>query len=184
MPARRRSAQLGTVLVSLLLAAGCGDTQPAALKPMKPDVPANLCATLPEATRAGLLSNSSSDDTGDPTAACSLRSADGASPQVVAVVTWLQTDDEDDADQVLGSQCRSIDQTEYKLQPTFEPAGARKGCAASGRISGADSATLAAASGVEVVTVRLSQKPAGSTPVLARGQQMLEGVISSLAPSS
>jgi hypothetical protein len=184
MPARRRSAQLGTLLATLLLAAACGSTEPAPLKAMKPVVPADLCATLPAATRQGLIANSNSDPTGNPTAACSLRSPDAASPQVRAVVTWLQTDTEESADSVLDSQCRAIDRLQFHEQAGFQVAGARKACAANGKLDGADSTTLAAVSGVEVVTVRLSSSPPAGVPVLGRGQQMLEGVLSSLAAGS
>lgn len=185
MPARRRSAQLGTLLATLLLAAGCGSaSQPEPLKAMAPDAPADLCATLPDASRTGLITNSNTDDTGNPTAACSLRSSSGAATEVRAVVTWVQANDDISADEIWGSQCRAIDRTVFHEQSGFAAKGADKSCAASGKIEGADSATLAGVAGRQVVTVRLSSKPAATTPALARGQQMLEGVLSSLAGSS
>jgi len=183
MPARRRSAQLGTLLATLLLAAGCGATEPEPLQAMKPEVTADLCATVPAAVRAGLIGDSSTDATGNPTAACSLRSPDAASTQVQAVVTWLQTTDEESADEVWDSQCRAIDRQQYREQ-SVRAGGADDACAASGNIDGADSATLAAVSGRQVVTVRLSAMPPGKAPVIARAQVMLEGVLSSVAGDS
>jgi len=176
-----RRACLGVVMSTLLVASGCGgESEPEPLKAMEPEVPADLCATVPDALKAGLVANSNTDTTGDPTAACSLRSSPDARSEVRAVVTWLQVNDDVTAEQVLESQCRSIDRSEYKEQSGFAPEGADKGCAASGTVAGADSATMAAASGREVVTVRLSEKPAGAQPATARAQQMLEGVLSSM----
>ena len=125
-------ARLGLFAAGLLLLSGCGGSQPAALKPMEPEVPADLCATVPAAAKAGLVTNSDSDTTGNPTAACSLRSPDGSKAQVRAVVTWVQLDDDVTADDVLASQCRAIDRTEFKEQTGFAAQGADKACAASG----------------------------------------------------
>ena len=180
----RRSARLGTLMVTLLLAAGCGSAQPAPLKATKPEIPADLCATVPEAARAGLIADSDTDQTGNPTAACSLRSPTGAATEVRAVVTWLQTNDEDSANEVWSSQCRAIDRLQYRVQAGFRPAGADQACAGSGKVDGADSATLAAVKGLEIVTVRLSSLPPVGTPAMARAQQMLEGVLSSVTGSS
>jgi hypothetical protein len=184
MPARRRSAQLGTLLATLLLVCACGSTEPAPLKPMEPEVPADLCATVPAALRQGLISNSNTDATGNPTAACSLRSPDAADPQVRAVVTWVQTNDDTTANDVWGSQCRAIDRRAFTEKAGFQAAGADKACAASGKVDGADSATLAAVSNREIVTVRLSSLPAGKPPAIARGKAMLEGVLGSVAGGS
>lgn len=184
MPTPRLSAPFGTLLATLLLAAGCGSTEPEPLTSMPPEVPADLCATIPGAARQGLLTNSSTDETGNPTAACSLRSPDSAATEVRAVVTWLQTSDEYSADEVLDSQCRAIDRTRFAEQRGFQAAGAEKACAASGRVDGADSATIAAGNGLEVVTVRVAALPPGGAPALARAQQILEGVLSSLAGDS
>jgi hypothetical protein len=181
MPLRRRYAQAGTLLATVLLASGCGTTEPAPLEVAEPEVPADLCATVPAAVRAGLIAASNSDPTGNPTAACSLHSSDGAATEVRAVITWLQSNDDVTAAGVWDSQCRAIDRTQFREQSGFTAAGADKACAASGKVDGADSATLAAASGREVVTVRLSSEPAGTTPALDRGKQLLEGVISALA---
>ncbi len=177
-----RRACLGVVMSTLLVVSGCGgDSEPEPLKAMEPEVPADLCATVPEAPKTGLVANSNTDTTGNPTAACSLRSSPDAKSEVRAVVTWVQLNDDVTADQVLDSQCRSIDRTEYKEQAGFPPEGADKACAASGTVDGADSATMAAASGREVVTVRLARSPPGAHPAIARAQQMLEGVLSSMA---
>jgi hypothetical protein len=181
MPARWRSAHLGTLLATLLLAGGCGTTEPEPLTVLPPEVPADLCALVPPSARQGLLTNSSTDETGNPTAACSLRSPDGAATEVRAVGTWLQTNDEISADEVLASQCRAIDRLKYRVQSGFQADGAEDACAASGSSGGADSATIAAVKGLEVVTVRVTSTPPGETPALARAQQMLEGVLSSLA---
>jgi hypothetical protein len=177
-PSRTR---LGLVAAGLLLLSGCGGSEPEALKPMEPEVPADLCATVPEAAKAGLVTNSDSDTAGNPTAACSLRSPDGSRGQVRAVITWLQLDDDGTAEDVLASQCRAINRTEFKEQVGFTAQGADKACAASATASGTDSATLAAVKDREVVTVRYTSDPPGTPAALQRSQQMLEGVLSSVA---
>ena len=174
-------ARLGVVVAGLLVAAGCGTTEPEPLKPMQPEVPANLCSTVPAAARAGLVTNSNSDTTGNPTAACSLRSPDGSPGQTRAVVTWTQVNDDVSAGEVLDSQCRSIDRTEYKEQAGFTVPGADRACAGSGTVDRADSATMAALAGRQVVTVRLSSLPPGKTPASERARQMLQGVLASMA---
>ena len=184
MPARRRSVQLGTLLATLLLAAGCGTTTPEPLRAVKPDVPADLCATVPATARTGLIANSNTDETGNPTAACSLRSPDGAPTDQRAVVTWVQTDNDSTAVAVLDSQCRAIDRQKFREQSGFQAAGADKACGASGKVDGADSATMAATAGREVVTVRLSTQPPTNPPAMGRAQQILEGVLGSLAGGS
>jgi hypothetical protein len=148
---------------------------------MKPEVPADLCATVPSTARAGLVTASNTDPTGNPTAACSLRSPTGAKREVRAVVTWEQLNDDVAANEVLDSQCRAIDRTQFKEQAGFAAEGADRACGARGTLDGADSATMAAVSGREVVTVRLSQLPAGPAPSFQRAQQMLEGVVASMA---
>ena len=67
---------------------------------------------------------------------------------------------------------------EYTEQAGFTAEGADEACAGSGTVDGADSATMAAVTGREVVTVRLSSQPPGKQPALGRAQQMLEGVLS------
>ena len=176
-----RRACLGVVMSTLLVASGCGGSEPEPLKPMEPEVPADLCSTVPESARTGLVTNSNTDTTGNPTAACSLRSAPDAKSEVRAVVTWVQLNDDETATQVLDSQCRSIDRTMFKEQAGFTAAGADQACAATGTLDGADSTTMAAVSGRQVVTVRLSELPPGQQPSLQRSQQMLEGVLSSMA---
>src|SRR5436190_5743233 len=169
MPGRRRSVSLATVVTALLFASGCGSSpEPEPLKPMKPEVPADLCATVPSSARTGLVANSTTVTTGNPTAACSLRSPTGSKQQVRAIVTWVQVNDEASADDVLGSQCRAIDRTQFKEQAGFQPQGADKACAARGTLEGSDSATMAAVSNREVVTVRLSQPAPGSPPAFQR----------------
>jgi hypothetical protein len=184
MPARRLSAELGTLLATLLLASACGTTEPEPLKPMEPEVPADLCATVPAALRQGLISTSDADPSGNPTAACSLRSPDAASPAVQAVVTWVQTNDDVLANEVWDSQCSAIDRSEFTEQTGFRAAGADNACAASGKVDGADSATLAAVTNREVVTVRLSSLPSGKAPSMTRAKAMLEGVLISVAGDS
>jgi hypothetical protein len=184
MPARRRSAQLGTLLATLLFAAGCGDTDPEPLEALEPPAPADLCATVPAELRQGLIANANTDETGNPTAACSLRSPDSATPEVRAVITWVQLNDELSADDVLASQCRSVDRRDFRVETGFTAAGAETACAASGKVDGADSATMAAVSELEVVTVRLTSLPPGKEPSLVRAQKMLEGVLAEVAGGS
>jgi len=180
--ARGRLAALGAGLVAgLLLLSGCGGAEPEPLKPLSPEVPADLCSTVPQAAKAGLVSNSDSDTTGNATAACSLRSADGSKAQVRAVVTWVQLDDDVTADGVLASQCRAINRVEFKEQVGFTAQGADKACAATATAAGTDSATMAAVKDRQVVTVRYTSLPPGTPPALERSQQMLEGVLSSVA---
>ncbi len=181
MPTRWRSARFAAAMGTLLLAAGCGSSKPEPLTPMKPDVPADFCATVPPEARKGLIFDANTDMTGNPTAACSLRSPAGSKDEVRAVVTWVQLNDDGVAADVLASQCRSIDHSEYQDQSGFAPQGADDACAASGKVDGADSATMAAVAGREVITVRLSEDPPGDTPASQRAQDMLEGVLAALA---
>jgi hypothetical protein len=178
--ARRRGA-LGVAVAGLLLLSGCGGEEPEALKPMKPEVPADLCSLVPEASKAGLVANANTDTDGNPTAACSLRSDVDATSEVRAVVTWVNLNDDQTADTTYQSQCRAIDRTTFQDQSGFTAQGADEACAATGKLDGADSVTMAARAGKDVVTVRVSELPAGSTPALQRGQQMLEGVLSGMA---
>ena len=151
---------------------------------MPPEAPANLCATLPAATRAGLTGSSSTDVEGTPTAACSLRSPGSARPEVTALVTWLKSDNDDYAKQVYESQCRAIDRTEFRVQPGFQPRGADQACAGNGTAPGSDSATMTARKDREVVVVRVTSRPAGKTTATARSQAMLEGVLTTLHDDS
>lgn len=172
---------LGLLAAGLLVVAGCGGEEPEALQPMKPEVPADLCATIPAAARAGLESNSNTDASGNPTAACSLRSNDTGTSQVRAVVTWVQLNDDVSANTVLDSQCRSIDRAEFREQVGLRVEGADRACAGVSKAGGADSVTMSAVAQREVVTVRYVSDPAGRTPALQRGRQMLEGVLASMA---
>lgn len=180
----RRRGGLGIVVASLLLLAGCGSSDPGPVEALPPEAPADLCATLPAATRAGLVGSHSTDVEGTPTAACSLRSPDAATPQVTAVITWLKSDDEDSAEQIYRSQCRSIDRTAFREQKGFRPRGADEACAGSGTIDGADSATMTALADREIVVVRLGSEPAGKVSAMARSQAMLEGVLTTLHDDS
>lgn len=184
MPARRRSVRLGAMVPALLLAAGCGGGDPEPVQAIEPEVPADLCATVPAAARAGLVADSSSSTAGNPTAACSLRSRDVTEGQVRAVITWIQSGDETSAEAVLDSQCQAVDRRAFQVVSGFRAAGADRACAASGKLSGVDSATLAAVSGLEVVTVRLSPDPSRGPSALAQGQQILEGVLGALSGKS
>ena len=51
-------------------------------------------------------------------------------------------------------------------------------------MSGADSATMTALAGREIVVVRLGSKPAGTVTAIARSQAMLEGVLKTLRAGS
>ena len=184
MPAHRRSAKLGTLLATLLLASACGTTEPEPLKAMKPEVPADLCASVPAPLREGLTAKSNTDASGNPTAACSLRSPDAESPQVHALVTWVQANEEVSATEVWDSQCNAIDRKALTEQAGFQAAGADKACAASGKVDGADSATIAAISDREIITVRLSSLPPDKPAAMAQAKAMLEGVLESVAGDS
>ena len=179
-----RHGGLAVVVATLLLTAGCGSTKPQAVQPMEPVVPADLCATVPAPLREGLIANSNNSASGNPTAACSMRSADGAKPQVRAVVTWVQLNEEYSADEVLNSQCRSIDPQEFRMQDGFSAKGAARACAGNGTVDGADSASMAALTDREVITVRLDYEPKGKQPAMTAAKQMLEGVISSMSGNS
>ncbi len=179
MPARRHATSGALVAAGLLLLSACGSAEPAALSPIAPDVPANLCSTIPEDARAGLVVASNTSTEGNPTAACSLRSESGAAEEVRAVVTWTHLDDSREAASVLASQCRAIDPEEYVVQQTMAVEGVDASCGGTGRSR--DSSTIAATSGREVLTVRVGVKPPGKPDALARAQAMLAGVLASMA---
>ncbi len=181
---RRAGAGRATACLALLVLAGCGSGDPAPLKAMPEEVPADLCAVVPPAARGGLVTDSSLDDRGTPTAACSLRSPVGSSDGVRALVTWLQSDDQYAADEVLASQCRAVDTSVFRNQSGFRATGADKACAASGTESGAGSVTIAAAAGRQVVTVRYTAQGQSAAEALTRGRQLLEGVLGGLAGQS
>jgi hypothetical protein len=174
-----RRACLAAVVSMLLIASGCGGSEPPPLEPMEPAAPADLCSTVPDSTKVGLVSNSNTDTTGNPTASCSLRSDTDTKSEVRAVVTWVQLDDEESAADVLASQCRSIDRTEFKEQASFTAQGADRACAARA-VGAADSVTMAAVSDRDVVTVRLTEQARGQQPAFGRARQMLEGVLASM----
>lgn len=170
-----------------LLLTGCGaTTQPQALTPMPDQAPADLCAMVPAAERAGLIADSTSDTadiTGTPTEACSLRSQTGATPQVRTLVTWLQLDDSETALGVYESQCRAVDRTVFRVATGFKATGADRACAATSS-SGSDSVTMAAVKGNAVITVRTQSQPAQKVSALTQGTQIVEGVVAALAKSS
>jgi hypothetical protein len=179
-----RRGGLAVILATLLLTAGCGSSKPEPVQALEPVVPADLCSTVPAQLRDGLLTNSNNSATGNPTAACSMRSPDDAARKVRAVVTWVQLNEEYSADEVLDSQCRAIDPKEFRIQDGFSAKGASRSCAGSGTVEGADSASIAALTDREVITVRVDYEPKGKQPAMTTGKQMLEGVISSMAGSS
>ena len=178
---RTRVATL--LAAAALLLSGCGSEPPAKLSPMQPDAPADLCSAVPAAAKAGLQTSSTSDTTGDPTAACSLRTASGVTPEVHGVVTWLQLDDDGTADSVYASQCRAVDHSVYRT-PSGVVTGSDKSCGGSGRVGRADSATLASVAGRTVMTVRWSSAPPQSTSAMARSTQVMEAMLHSLASGS
>jgi hypothetical protein len=175
-----RTALATALAAATLLLAACG-AEPQPLKALPPDVPADLCSLVPETARAGLQTSSDSDETGNPTAACSLRTAPGARPEVRGVVTWTKLDDDSSADDVLSSQCRSIDRAAYRVQSGFTAQGADKACAGAGMVGGAGSATLAGVTRSEVVTVRWTASPGVPSPTLERSKQVLESVLSGVS---
>ena len=175
-----RTALATALAAATLLLSACG-AQPQPLQALPPDVPADLCSLVPETAKAGLQTSSDADQTGNPTAACSLRTAPGARPEVRGVVTWTKLDDDSSADDVLSSQCRSIDQATYRVQSGFTVQGADKACAGAGAIGTVGSATLAGVTRSEVVTVRWSARPGVPAPTLARSKQVLESVLSALS---
>ena len=175
---------LAVVVATLLLTSGCGSSKPQAVEPLEPVVPADLCATVPAQLREGLIMNANNSDSGNPTAACSMRTPDDAKNKVRAVVTWVELNEEYSADEVLDSQCRSIDPQEFRMQEGFSVKGAQRACAGSGTVKGTDSASLAALTDLEVITVRLDYEPKGKQPAMTAAKQMLEGVIGSMAGSS
>ena len=179
-----RRSGLAVVVATLLLTTGCGSSEPDPVEPLEPVVPADLCATVPAQLREGLIANSNNSATGNPTAACSMRSPDDAANKVRAVITWVQLNEDYSADEVLDSQCRSIDPQEFRMQDGFSAKGAARACAGQGTVDGADSASMAALTDREVITVRLDYEPKGKQPALSAGKQMLEGVISSMAGNS
>ncbi len=67
------------------------------------------------------------------------------------------------------------------MQDGFTAEGADRACAGSGTVNGADSASMAALTDREVITVRLDYEPKGKESAMTVGKQMMEGVISAMA---
>ncbi len=179
MAGRGRRRTTWVLVVAGLALSGCGSAEPEPLEPVPPAVPADLCASIPEDARRDLTTSASTDESGNPTAACALRSEPGGRSDVRAVVTWTQLNDEDSAKGVLESQCRSIDPQEFARQDPYDVEGGDQACAGKGK-SG-DTSTLAVLSGRDVLVVRVNIEPAGTPDALSRGTTMAEGVLSSLA---
>jgi hypothetical protein len=149
------------------------------VEPAPDAVPADLCSTVPASVRQGLVSDTSSATGGSPTAACSLRSPVDVKEPTRVLVTWLASDDEGIAADVLASQCRSFDRLVYQVASGFSAKGADRICAASGGKGGQGSSTIAATTGRQVVLVRYDA-PTSAATALDRGKQVLEGVLASL----
>ena len=75
---------------------------------------------------------------------------------------------------------RTADQEQAGFRRRGRQGGLRLRAEAGGG-SGRDAATMAGMAGREVVTVRYTSSPAGRTPSIQVAQQMLEGVLSSMA---
>ncbi len=171
----RRSPRMAVVLaVSGLVLSGCGSTEPAPLKRLDPVVPSDLCAFLPKDVTQGLETSATTTETGDPTAACSLRSKPGAKGDVRGLVTVLVLNDEDSADTTYRTQCAALDPAELRKTKVHLPS-ADESCAGKGKR--ADTATLAAVAGRKVITVRYSAEPAGKPDAVARATQLARSVL-------
>lgn len=180
---RARGARAAWVVAPLLVLAGCGAAErPDPVEPLPDATPADLCATIPAALRAGLVSDSSVDEDGTPTAACSLRSPVRTEEPVTGLVTWLRLDDDEMADDALESQCRSVDLTAQQRASAFTVEGAEKACGASGTGSGGGTTTMAGVNGRQLVTVRWTTASGSAAEALDRGRQLMAGVLAELAP--
>ena len=172
---------LAVVLATLLLAAGCGSSEPEPLKPLEPSVPADLCATVPATCVRGLIANANTPtpETRPLPARCAR--PDGAKNQVRAVVTWVEANDEVRRGRGPGQPVPRHRPQGVHGAGGVPREGADKACAASGTVKGADSATIAALTDREVITVRLDHEPTGKQPAIdrreadARGRPQLDG---------
>lgn len=178
-----KSARFALVLTATgLVLAGCGSTQPKPLKPLDPPVPSDLCASLPQHLKQGLETSSTSDESGDPTSSCALRSRTGSKTEVRALVTVLMLNDEDSADTTYQTQCRALDPSEV-TRTQVDLQGADESCAGKGKGKGVDTAVLAAVAGRHVVTVRYESVPAGKPDALARATALAQGALTA-SPAS
>lgn len=179
---RRLARSVLAVMACGLVLSGCGPQQPKPLEPLDPVVPSDLCASLPDQYRQSLETSATSDESGDPTASCALRSEPGAKDDVRGLVTVIVLTDEDSADTTYQSQCRALDSIEVqKTQVDLQ--GAEESCAGRGNAKGADSATLTALTGRHVVMVRYSSVPAGKPDALAKATELAQAVLPQSATS-
>ena len=150
-----------------------------------PSCPRTSAPPCPQSCARDSSRTPTTPTTGNPTAACSMRSPDDAATKVRAVVTWVQLNEEYSADEVLDSQCRSIDPQEFRMQDGFTRRGGRTArVPAAARSREPTRPSMAALTDREVITVRLDYEPKGKQPAMTAGKQMLEGVISSMAGNS
>ncbi len=171
MPRSRRTLAALPVLVLLALA-GCGG-EPEALEPLPPPAPADLCALLPEDAVGALSGTATSDESGNPTAACALRGPGNAA----VLVTWLQLEGEQEALAAQQSQCASIDRTTLPEQQVSVE-GADEACAGRGSVGARERASLVVRQGDEVVTVRATLP--GGQDALTRATALASGLLAEL----
>lgn len=176
MPRHRTRHALVAAACGSLLLAGCGG-EPDAVEPLPPLAPPDLCALLPESATDGLLASASSDEDGDPTAACALRSESGQDVEVL--VTWLLLQDDQRAQVVWESQCAGIDRNRLTETDTVVE-GADETCAARGDDGGSDIASVAVRRVREVVTVRVTTRAEQDLTSLERARTLATGVLPEL----
>lgn len=174
-PAVRR-ALVSVALGGSVLITGCGG-EPEPLEVLPPLAPPDLCALLPEGATTGLVGSASSDESGDPAAACALRGDGGRDVEVL--VTWLQLENEESSRVVWESQCNGIDGSRFSERQA-EVEGAGETCAGSADEEDADLATLALRRDREVVTVRVTTRDDQGPPSLQRAEQLAAGLLAEL----
>lgn len=179
----RRSHRFALLLAGAgLVLTGCGSSEPPQrLERIDPVVPSDLCASLPEDATTGLETSATTDETGDPTASCSLRSEFGDETDVRGLVTLIALNDEETADSTYESQCRAVDHRDYSdAEVSLE--SAEEVCAAEGKKG--DSAILNAVSGTRLVTVRFESTPPGKPDALTRATELAQAALESSGSSS